>query len=441
MNTQERLEAAVKSLQEFSDALDAQDGPMSGEDIGALKKRMEEVQDLKAQLTAEAEAKGAAADAKAFLKQISGQPVEDHDTATTTVDGLPMRPQGKTLGELFTESEAFSDFLGRYAKGGVIPNAVKGIQSSAYQADTKALVTGASATSAGAAVRNDLYTPITDLVGQRELTVYDLVTKGQTTSDTVEFVRVTTKTNNAGPAAEAVNADPGAISGASPGPYTVAPASGVKPESAMGLEVVSASVKTLAHWIPITKRAAADAPQVRTLIDNFLRYGLDEELEDQILTGSGAGENFTGILNSGPLTVGSAGTDIDAIVDAIATVRVTGRRKPTALVIHPGDWYSTGFLTAKDTQGKYLVGDPRASIDQLNTLWGLQVVVTEAQTQNTALVGDFRQAILWEREGVSVMVSDQHADFFVRNLMAILAERRAAFGVLDPQAFCTVTAV
>jgi HK97 family phage major capsid protein len=80
-------------------------------------------------------------------------------------------------------------------------------------------------------------------------------------------------------------------------------------------------------------------------------------------------------------------------------------------------------------------------VDALNSLWGLSVVVTEAQTQNTALVGDFRQAILWEREGVNVMVSDQHSDFFTRNLLAILAERRAAFGVLDPEAFCTITAV
>jgi HK97 family phage major capsid protein len=193
--------------------------------------------------------------------------------------------------------------------------------------------------------------------------------------------------------------------------------------------------------MPITKRAASDAGQIRTLIDNFLRYGLNEELEDQMLTGSGSGENFAGILNSGISTVGSAGTDIDAIVDAIRTVRVTGRRRPNALVIHPNDWYSTGFLTAKDSSGKYLISDPAASVEQLQQLWGLKVVVSEGVTENTALVGDFRQAVLWEREGINVMVSDQHADFFIRNLLAILAEMRAAFGVLDPQAFCSVTAV
>ena len=130
------------------------------------------------------------------------------------------------------------------------------------------------------------------------------------------------------------------------------------------------------------------------------------------------------------------------MVDAIRSVRVTGRRKATGLVIHPNDWFSAGFLLAKDgVNGGYLIGDPRATVDQLQQLWGLKVVVTDAITENTALVGDFRHAVLWEREGVNVMVSDQHADFFIRNLLAILAEMRAAFGVLDPQAFCTITAL
>src|SRR5690606_27677144 len=123
-------------------------------------------------------------------------------------------------------------------------------------------------------------------------------------------------------------------------------------------------------------------------------------------------------------------------------IRTVGRRKPTAMVVHPNDWYSTGFLTAKNgVDGGYLIGDPRASVEQLNTLWGLQVVVSEAISENTVLVGDFRQAVLWEREGVHLLVSDQHADFFTRNLLAILAEMRAAFGVLDPQGFCSITAL
>jgi HK97 family phage major capsid protein len=434
--TRERLEKAVTEVRELSDELDKRE--LTGEDIGNLKTRLTEIDTLKQQVKDEAEVLGQVNDAKAFLKELGGQEVKPHERSEVTVDGLPMRPQGKTLGEMFTESPAYGDFIGQYAKAGVIPNSVKGIRSNPFTADSKALLTGTSATSAGAAVRNDFYSPITDLVGQRELTVADLVTHGMTNSDTVEFVRVTAKTNNAAPVVEASVATQDTVYGT----HDASNVQGYKPESSLALAVVSTTVKTIAHWIPITKRAAADAPQVRTMVDTFLRYGLDEELEDQILNGAGTGENFTGILQSSPLTVGSAGTDIDAVVDAIKAIRVTGRRRPNALVIHPDDWYSTGFLLAKDgVTGGYLVGDPRASIDQLNTLWGLQVVVSEGLAANTALVGDFRFAMLWEREGISLSVSDQHSDFFIRNLLAVLAEMRAAFGVLDPEAFCTITAV
>ena len=443
-NARTKLEAAVKGLEEFADGLDAAGTPPTAEDLENMKNRMAEIGSLKEQVKTEAEMRGEMADAKAFLKGLSGDGSEAKSSErVVTSAGLPMDTKGKTFGELFVGSDAYKEFIGRYSnRDGIIPNGVKGVQSNPFSGavDLKTLITGASETSAGAAVRNDLYAPITDLVGERELTVADLVTKGQTTSDTVEYVRVTGKTNNAATVAEATTAAAGTITFDDPD-YVVSTPSGTKPESGMALEKVSASVKTIAHWIPITKRAAADAPQVRTLVDNFLRYGLNEELEDQILNGDGTGENFDGIMTEVSQSVGSAGTDLDAIVDAIRTVRVTGRRRPTALVIHPNDWYSTGFLLAKDGDQRYLVGDPRASVEQLNTLWGLQVVVSEAIAENTALVGDFRQAVLWEREGVSLMVSDQHADFFTRNLLAILAEMRAAFGVLDVQGFCKVTAV
>lgn len=429
----EQLEKLVHDMQTLADAADVK-GDFSSEEREQLIKMMADSKRLSQEIKDEATINGGLSDAKEFIAAL-GVPAaerkngEKHDL---TVSGLPMNPQGKTLGEMFTESPAYGDFKARYGGlDGIIKPSTKGIQSGQFTADLKALVTGGSATSAGAAVRNDMYAPITDLVGERELTVDDLVSKGTTESDTIEYVRVTGKTNAAAPVVEA-----SASSGTS----------GTKPESAMTLEVVSTTVKTIAHWIPITKRAASDAPQVRSLIDTFLRYGLEEELEDQELNGAGTGENFEGIATAVTQTVGSAGTSIDAIVDGIQTVRFTGRRRPDAMVINPLDWYSADFLLAKSGDGtnsaaNYLIGDPRASLEQLNTLWGLRVVVTDAQTENTALVGDFRFAMRWAREGVSISVSDSHSDFFIRNLLAILGERRDAFGVLDVQAFVEVTGV
>lgn len=426
----DQLEKLVHDVQALADAADIK-GDFSAEEREQTVKMLADAKRLAQEIKDEAAITGGLDEAKDFLAALAAPPGaekkngEKHDL---TVSGLPMNPRGKTLGEMFVDSPAYGDFVARYGGAdGIIKPSTKGIQSSPFHIDLKDLITGGSATSAGAAVANDRYAPITDLVGDRELTVDDLVTKGQTMSDTVEYVRVTGKTNNASPVVEA---------SAASGTW------GEKPESAIALEVVSTTVKTIAHWIPMTKRAASDAPQVRTLVDSFLRYGLEEELEDQELNGAGTGEEFEGITTAVTQSVGSAGTDIDAIADAIRTVRFTGRRRPNALVINPLDWFSTNFLLAKNgVDGGYLIGDPRASIDQLNTLWGLRVVVTPAMAENTALVGDFRFAVRWAREGVSISVSDSHSDFFIRNLLAILAERRDAFGVLDIQAFCEVTSV
>jgi hypothetical protein len=38
-------------------------------------------------------------------------------------------------------------------------------------------------------------------------------------------------------------------------------------------------------------------------------------------------------------------------------------------------------------------------------------------------------------------MTDSHNDHFARNILDILAEERLGFGVLDAEAFCTVTAV
>jgi HK97 family phage major capsid protein len=435
----EQLEKLVHDMEELADACDEK-GTFDGEDQSRMLQMAADAKRLKTELVVQGETSGTLDETKTFLASLGSNPDADETTKIAGKNGIPGSiAAGRTMGQTFVESDAYQKFLSDYSQGGIIPNSTKGIRSQPMQlAGFKTLITGVSATSAGALTENQRYAPITDLVGERELTIRDLCTKGTTTTDTVEYVRVTSKTNNAAPVAEATTA---ALPAAPTPAGAEITAGGYKPESALALEVVSTTVKTLAHWIPITKRAAADAGQVRTMVDNFLRYGLKEEEEDQILNGSGSGENLTGILNSSPLTVGSAGTDLDAVVDGIRTVRVTGRRRPTGMVVHPNDWFSTGFLLAKDSAGNYLIGDPGQSIDAVRSLWGLAVVVTEAMTENTILIGDFRFAVIWDREQAAISVSDSHADFFIRNLLAILAEERLAFGVLDPQAFCTVTAV
>lgn len=332
-------------------------------------------------------------------------------------------PQGgtgdapKTLGEQFVTDPAFQAWFKQSFPNGHVPDRAS-VKSPGVA--VKTLLTGVSSTSAGALVVNERLNIIDPGTFRRPLTVLDLITRGTTGSDTVEYVREGTHTNNAASVAEATATGDG---------------TGAKPESAMVLAIVTEVVKTIAHWIPATRRALADAGQLRSLIDNFLRYGLQEELEDQVLNGSGSGENFTGIYNTTGTTTQAWDTNILTTTRKARTkVRTTGRGMPSGYLFHPTDWETIDLL--QDNEARYFFGGP--SVIGNPRLWGLPVVESEANTAGFALVADWRLAMLWDREQDQILVSDSHSDFFVRNLLAILAEMRAAFGVIRPAAFVEI---
>lgn len=264
---------------------------------------------------------------------------------------------------------------------------------------------------------------------QREINVMDLIQRVSTESDTVEYVREDTFTNAAAAVAEA-----SATTGTS----------GLKPESTLIFSVQTSPVRTIAHWIPVTNRMLADAPAIRGIINGRLLLGLDLVLEDQILTGTGVGENLLGILPTPGINIQGLGADnvADAIFKGRTQVRVTGRARPNAVVLHPNDWQAIRLMrenVASATLGNYLMGPPSAV--GATTLWGMPVVESEAITENTGLVGDFAMgATLFDREQAAIRVGTID-DQFVRNMQTILAELRAAFVTWRPTAFCKVTGI
>ena len=76
------------------------------------------------------------------------------------------------------------------------------------------------------------------------------------------------------------------------------------------------------------------------------------------------------------------------------------------------------------------------SVGLNTTIWRQPVVETPAIAELTFLTGAFGiGAQLYDRMAASVRIAEQHADFFVRNAVAILCEERIALAVKRTESF------
>lgn len=256
----------------------------------------------------------------------------------------------------------------------------------------------------------------------RKFRVRDLFPSARTNAAVIQYFRVT----NLGNAASVV-------------PERSGGAFALKPQSALSVEADQAAVQTIAHWEVAHRNVLDDEPQLQNTVETLLMYGLQLEEDLQILSGTGTGNDLLGILNTPGIQTQARGsdTDIDAIRKAM-TKSYLSYYEPTGIVLHPTNWETIEL--AKDSQGRYLLF--QFAIDGVSNpqLWRLPVAVTPAMTLNTGLVGSFGLgAQLYDRQEANIRVAEQHADYFVRNAVVILAEERLALTTIRPQSFISVT--
>ncbi|WP_018262367.1 phage major capsid protein [Methylobacterium sp. WSM2598] len=248
---------------------------------------------------------------------------------------------------------------------------------------------------------------------KRPLVVRDLLPVIPVSSGSVEYPKQTTRTNNA--AIQAAEGD-------------------AKAESAYAFDIATTPIRTIAHWVPASRQILEDAPQLAGIIDSELRYGLAVREDAQLLSGDGTGSNILGLIPqataySAPFTM-TAPTMLDQVALAVLQCSLADF-PPDGIVMHPSDWMRICLI--KDAGGLYLIGAPGSNTPK--TLWGLPVVTTTSIAADKFLVGAFQQAAtLYDRWAPRVEVSTEHADFFTRNLVAVLAEERIGLAVKRPAA-------
>jgi HK97 family phage major capsid protein len=417
---QEAAAAAAKRAREIAEKADGENRLMTADEESDYRKAMGEAKDrLESLKTAKQDAE--------IIDQARALAAEIGDPAAADVDALKSTESTmarvKSLGLQVVQSAEFKAAMAPF--GNRVPEKAR------FQTDpisVKSLFTGTSGTSAGVFVTPE-DSGILEALGRRPLTIRDVISVRRTGSDTIEYVVQTAHTNNAAPVPEATST--GALGDGTGGTATTV-TGGYKPEGSWAFERKTTNVVTIAEWVPATKRALADAAQLEGLINDELRADIAEEEEDQILSGAGTGENLTGIFSTSGIQSQAFDTDIFVSVRrAITKARTIGRVVPNAVALNPEQVETVDL--ARDLNGGFYGAGPFAMGPR--TLWGLPIVESEAIPAGRGLVGDFSKAVLWDREQTTVTMTDSHADFFIRNMVAVLAEERVAFGVVRPAAF------
>ena len=320
----------------------------------------------------------------------------------------------KSIGQQFIESDVFKHRRSTGTDAHFVSKAISGL-----------------AASAGALVSADRR-PDVVIAAQRPMFIRSLLPSVPTQAGAVEVMRENVFTNNA-----ALQAPSSASTALGAGEWQT------KGQSELTYELITVPIRTMAHWIAASRQVLSDAPMLQRLIDSKLMYGLDLLSDSQLLFGDGANQNLTGLMvDSGVSTVGeiAAGTTaadlpgamLDHIRAAITKCQTYNYYNVNGLVLNPEDW---GTLeTAKGSDGHYIwVSVPNGGESRL---WRVPVIVSNAMTKSDFLLGDWSMgATIYDREQMSVRVSESHSDYFVKNGVAILAEERYGFGIELPKAF------
>ena len=312
--------------------------------------------------------------------------------------------QHETFGQKFVNSEEFKSFAGKTTPRGRV------------DVTYKAAITSLTTDTDGAAGDLVTTTRLPGVIGMpnRRMTVRDLLTPGTMDGNALEYVKETGFTNAADMVAEGAK----------------------KPESSLKYDLVSTTAKVIAHYVKASRQILSDASQLASMIDGRLRYGLAFKEEQQLLNGTGVGQQLLGIIPQAtayvnPLTPPGTPTSIDMV--RLAMLQAFLAEYPaTGVVMNPIDWARIELL--KDTTGRYIIGNPQGSIGA--TLWNLPVVETQAVQVDKFLTGAFKLgAQVFDRWQARVEVATENEDDFVKNMVTILAEERLALAVYRPQAF------
>ena len=175
-------------------------------------------------------------------------------------------------------------------------------------------------------------------------------------------------------------------------------------------------------------------------IDAVLKARLVKDVSDlldtALLTGTGASDTITGIVNQADVTTGVLDvTDPDSLLDAIAALNAE-EVTPNRWLFSGADYAALRKLKEGSTSNRYLL-EPDPSRAAGTTLFGIPAVVTNKLPAGKAVLADFSNVAIARDTSPSVTVlSERYAEY---DEIGLRVTCRYDLGLLHPEAVAVLT--
>ena len=348
----------------------------------------------------------------AVANQVVIDKVAKNEAPIPSTPALPQSFEGALSKEMHAKADAFKKYKSGEGKGFTIEiRKVVGDMSS-------------SANVSGSYFVTPTLVPGVTMAPFEEVHLRNILPVGNTNSNMIRYVR---------------------DMGGEGGPTVVAEGA-AKPESDRDLQIFDAPVRKIATYFRVPEEMIDDIPYLQSFLSQI---GLEElmAVEDtQILYGSGAGQNLSGLFTNATLfnpgtSLVTAPNEFDVIRAARKQLRKAKLGGQLVALVSPTDFFN--MTSRKDTTNNYLflgggngigLQNPNASPSGISAN-GVQI------EEHTAIVdGDFivfqpRSAAIFDRTGTSIRLYDQDQDNAIKNLITIVIEKRLALPIYRPAGF------
>ena len=397
----DRAADVLAEMKAIVDASVAENRDLTSDEIKLVEEKAAEHKEFQ-------EAAGKAADAAKLVANL---------TAGQTADSYADQPeqwQGKSSGSLgmaIAASKAFADFRRDHPSGvsGGTPIDLKA--HGVGTLDDLGIGAKADLTTATGQPRAERLPGLHSQLIDYPFSFLDLIGTGTTGSQSIEYARVVSETNNA----------------------AIVPEGELKPLSDLTTDIADAKAHTFADGFVATNQFLADEPALAAFMQSRLPIHLRAVTEDKILNGAGGPGDVEGLLNTTGVQQQAFDTDaITSLARGLEKLEVVNV-EPQAIVMHPSDIWSIRLLKNRGTEGDYLAGGPFSRGEF--QLWGVRVVKSFRMAKGKFAMGNWKSINLLEREPLSVLAFNQHEDFARRNKVYVRAEFRAMVLNYAPREF------